>query len=50
MPIYYRQQQIGMRRVDFLIEDKICVELNAIIELADVHLAQAINYLEAFNL
>ena len=50
MPIYYRGQQIGTRRVDFLIEDVVSVELKAIIQLDDVHLAQAINYLEAYNL
>ncbi len=50
MPIYYLDQQIGTRRVDFLIEDKISVELKAIIKLEDVHLAQAMNYLEAYNL
>jgi GxxExxY protein len=50
MPIYYRDIQIGTRRVDFLIEDKISVELKAIIKLEDVHLAQAINYLEAYNI
>jgi GxxExxY protein len=36
--------------VDFLIEGKICVELKALSKLEDVHLAQAKNYLEAFNL
>lgn len=50
MPIIYRKQQIGTRRVDFLIEEEISVELKAIIKLEDVHLAQAINYLEAYNL
>lgn len=50
MPIFYRNQQIGTRRVDFLIEEVISVELIAIIKLEDVHLAQAINYLEAYNL
>ncbi|MEP7375799.1 MAG: GxxExxY protein [Chitinophagaceae bacterium] len=50
MPIYYLDQQIGTRRVDFLVEGKISVELKAIIKLEDVHLAQAINYLEAYNL
>jgi GxxExxY protein len=50
MPIYYRQQQIGTRRVDFLVEDVISVELKAIIQPEDVHLAQAINYLEDYNL
>jgi GxxExxY protein len=50
MPIYYDEQQIGTRRVDFFVEDKIMVELKAIIQLEDVHLAQAINYLEAYNM
>lgn len=50
MPIYYKNQQIGTRRVDFLIEDTISVELKAIIKLEDVHFAQAINYLEAYDL
>ena len=50
MPIFYRETQIGTRRVDFLIENVIAVELKAITKLEDVHLAQAINYLEAYNL
>lgn len=50
MPVMYKKQQIGNRRVDFLIEDKISCELKAVIELEKVHLAQAINYLEAYNL
>jgi GxxExxY protein len=50
MPIYYREEQIGTRRVDFLVEGIISVELKAIIKLEDVHFAQAINYLEAYNL
>ena len=50
MPIYYRGQQIGTRRVDFLIEAIVSVELKAIIQLEDIHLAQAINYLEAYDL
>ena len=47
LPIFYRDEQIGVRRVDFLVEEIISVELKAIIKLEDVHLAQAINYLEA---
>ena len=50
MPIYYRGQQIGTRRADFLIEAIVTVELKAIIQLEDIHLAQAINYLEAYDL
>lgn len=50
MSIYYRSQKIGMRRVDFFVENKIMVELKALINLEDVHLAQAMNYLEAYNM
>ncbi|MFM7431015.1 MAG: GxxExxY protein [Flammeovirgaceae bacterium] len=50
MPIYYKQKDKGTRRVDFLIDEKICVELKTLTKLEPVHLAQAINYLEAFNL
>jgi len=50
MPIHYDEQEIGTRRVDFLIEGKILVELKALTQLEDVHLAQALNYLEAYKL
>jgi GxxExxY protein len=50
MPIFYKNSRIGTRRVDFLVEDVISVEIKAVIQLEDVHLAQAINYLEAYNL
>ena len=50
MPIFYREEHIGTTRVDFLVEGIISVELKAISKLEDVHLAQAINYLEAYNL
>ena len=50
MPIYYRTYQIGTRRVDFLVEEKVSVELKALINTEPAHLAQAINYLEAYNL
>ena len=50
MGVVYKGKAIGTRRVDFLINDIICVEIKAVIRLEDVHLAQALNYLEAFNL
>lgn len=50
MPIYYKGRNIGERRVDFFVEEKIMVELKAIIQLENVHLAQAKNYLEAYNI
>ncbi|MCH5721333.1 GxxExxY protein [Niabella hibiscisoli] len=50
MPIYYRDHHIGTRRVDFLVNNLISVELKAVKSLENVHFAQAINYLEAYNL
>ncbi len=50
MPILYDGVHIGTRRVDFFVENKISVEIKAIIQLENVHLAQAMNYLEAYNL
>jgi len=50
MPIFYREQQIGQRRVDFFVEDAIMVEIKAIVNLEEVHLAQAMNYLEAYKM
>ncbi|MER0442543.1 MAG: GxxExxY protein [Emticicia sp.] len=50
MPIIYKNEHVGTRRVDFLVEEHISVELKAIIKLENVHFAQAINYLEAYNL
>ncbi len=50
MPVFYKGRQIGERRVDFFVEEKIMVELKAIIQLEDVHLAQAKNSLEAYNM
>jgi GxxExxY protein len=50
MIIYYDGIEIGTRRVDFFIESAIMVELKAIISLEEVHLAQAMNYLEAYKM
>ena len=50
MTVYYNGIEIGNRRVDFFVEDKIMVELKAVVTLNDLHLAQCRNYLEAYNL
>ena len=50
MEIFYDERRIGTRRVDFFVEDKIMVELKALIKLEDVHLAQDMNYCQAYNL
>jgi GxxExxY protein len=50
LPIYYKNVRVGSRRADLLVKKKVIVELKAVVELNDNHLAQAINYLEAFNL
>lgn len=49
MKLFYRNEEIGERRVDFLVDGKIMIELKAITQLENVHLAQAKNYLEAYN-
>ncbi len=50
MPVTYDGEKIGIRKVDFLVEKCVLVEIKALSKLEDAHLAQAINYLEAFNL
>lgn len=50
MPIYYRDELIGRRRVDFLVGERVSVEIKAIKELDNSHLAQGKNYLEAYDL
>ncbi|MEM0938799.1 MAG: GxxExxY protein [Bacteroidota bacterium] len=50
--IFYKDlpEPIGTRRADFVVENRVLVELKAIIQLEDVHLAQALNYLKAYKL
>ena len=50
MSIFYRGEVVGNRRVDFFVENTIMVELKAVTEMTDAHKAQAINYLEAYNM
>jgi len=50
MELTYKGYDIGKRRVDFFVDEKIMVEIKAVKQLEDVHLAQAINYLEAYNM
>ena len=50
MEIFYKEEKVGTRRADFLVEGHISVELKAIIVMDDVHFTQALNYLEAYNL
>lgn len=50
MDLYYRDEHIGTRRVDFFVEGSVMVEIKAIEKLEGVHKAQAINYCEAYNI
>lgn len=50
MDIFYEGYKIGTRRVDFFVENTIMLELKALSQLEDVHLAQAMNYCQAYNL
>ncbi len=47
--IYYNDIEVGTRRADFVVEDQVIVELKALINLEDVHLAQAKNYVVAYH-
>ncbi len=47
--IFYGDRKVGMRRADFVVENKVVVEIKAVINLEDVHLAQAKNYVVAYN-
>lgn len=49
MPLYYEGHHIGTRRVDFLVNESVIVELKAVVEMKDVHLAQGLNYLVAYK-
>lgn len=52
LDIFYKglSEPIGTRRADFIVENKVLVEIKAVTELNDVHLAQALNYLKAYKL
>ena len=50
MPISYNNEIIGKRRVDFLVENEVMVEIKAVTAMNDVHLAQGLNYLVAYKL
>lgn len=50
LPVFYDGIEVGKRRVDFLVENKVVVEIKAVTELNDAHLAQGLNYLEGLNL
>ena len=47
VPLFYRDHQIGEHRLDFLVDDKIVVELKAVDALENVHFAIVRNYLKA---
>ena len=48
-PIFYEGFNVGTRRADFVVENQVIVELKALVNLEDVHLAQAKNYVVAYN-
>ena len=50
MTIYYKGNEVGKRRVDFLVNGNKLVELKAISEINNIHFVQVINYLEAYKL
>lgn len=50
MPLFYKEHEVGARRVDFLVGGKVLVELKAVSELNEIHMAQVLNYLKAYKL
>ena len=50
MPLYYKDHEVGKRRVDFLVEDKVLLEIKAVSEITTTHHAQILNYLTAYKL
>ena len=50
LPLHYRGQSVGSRRVDLLVENAILLELKAVSEHSSLHEAQIINYLNAYQL
>ena len=50
IPIYYEDVPVGTRRSDFIVENAVFIALKAVIKLEDVHLAQGLNYLEAYKI
>ena len=48
-PIYYRGVEVGTRRADFIVANQVVVELKALTALEDVHIAQAKNYVVAYD-
>lgn len=49
-PLFYRDSEVGKRRIDFLVEDKVLVELKALSEINNTHFNQILNYLTAYQL
>jgi GxxExxY protein len=47
--IYYKGVHVGTRRADFVIGNKLIIEIKALAKLDDVHLAQVKNYVVAYN-
>lgn len=47
--IYYEGIEVGKRRADFVVENEVVLEIKALINLEDVHLAQAKNYVVAYD-
>jgi len=50
MPLEYKGESVGSRRVDFFLEELVMVEIKAVVQIEGVHKAQAINYCEAYNI
>jgi GxxExxY protein len=48
--IFYKNEEVGLHRVDLLIDNKIVIELKAVYDISDIHVSQVISYLKATKL
>lgn len=50
MPVYYKSELVGKRRVDFLVEKVVLLELKALGEMGNTEYSRTLNYLKAYDL
>ena len=45
--LHYKDREVGRHRLDLIVAGEIVVEIKAVTELSDVHLAQTLSYLKS---
>ena len=49
IPIFYDGHSVGSRRADFVVANRVVVELKALASLENTHIVQAKNYVDAYG-